>query len=93
MKKKILLGLCGILCLSCFIGCGDKVNRTTKSERNNRFINTGDEYYICGRDCCIYYDSITRYVYICNDGYGGGISPMISKDGKFMTIDEYNESK
>ena len=46
MKKKILLGLCGLLCLSCFIGCGDKVNRTTTSEGNNRFICTGDTYYI-----------------------------------------------
>ena len=93
MKKKILLGLCGLLCLSCLFGCEDKVNRTTKSEGNNRFIYTGDTYYISGRDCCIYYDSITRYVYICSGGNGGGISPMINKDGSFMTIDEYNETK
>ena len=38
----------------------------------------------------IYFDSITKYVYICSNG---GMSPMINKDENFMTIDEYKESK
>ena len=98
MNKKILLGLCGLLCLSCFIGCGDKVNRTTKSERNNRFINTGDKYVIGRDNYYVYYDKITNIVYLIdNEGFGqsaiAGITPLIGKNGLPMLLDEYNKTK
>ena len=102
MKKKIisllLIGVCG--CCS-MVGCDcenkDKVNINIKDNTsNNRFVITGDEYYI--GDCDIYsvvYDKNTNIVYLCKCGTGnrGAMSVMYNSQGQPMTLEEYRASK
>ena len=100
MKKKIisllLIGVCGLL-----VGCDcenkDKVNINTKdnTNNNNRFVVTGDEYYIgdYADKYRVIYDKKTNIVYFCKcgDGYRGAMSVMYNSQGQPMTLEEYNK--
>lgn len=103
MKKKILLGLCGLLCLSCFVGCGeDRINKNNnyqnykENDSNNVFVDTGDSFSIDYERFEVYYDKNTKIVYLFNDEGMGDTSrvslcPYYNKNRQPMTIDEYNE--
>lgn len=102
MKKKLLsLLMCGVIGISCLYGCdevSDKVSRETNSTKENRFIDTGDDYCIGELSTDIYYGRITNIVYITKDDYVGNcsysmLSPFYNSEGKPMTIEEYNATK
>ena len=102
MKKKLLsLLIVSILGVGCLCGCdevSDKVSRETNSTKENRFIDTGDDYCIGELSTDIYYDRITNIVYITKDDYVGYcsysmLSPFYNSEGKPMTIEEYNATK
>ena len=102
MKKKLLsLLMCSVIGISCLCGCdevSDKVGKETNSTKENRFIDTGDDYYIGELSTDIYYDRITNIVYITKDDYAVNcsysmFSPLYNSEGKPMTIDEYNATK
>ena len=102
MKKKIisllLIGICGCSLLG---GCDhdnkDKVNRNTKDNTcDNRFVLTGDEYWIGESDVySVVYDKDTNIVYLCKcgEGYRGAMSVMYNSQGQPMTLEEYNKTK
>ena len=101
MKKKIisllLISICGLL-VSCDCNNKDKVNRYTKDNASdNRFVVTGDEYYIgdYADKYRVIYDKNTNIVYLCKcgDGYRGGMSVMYNSQGQPMTLEEYQASK
>ena len=102
MKKKIislmLVGICGLL-----VGCDNKdnininINNVDNSNRN-RFIGTGDKYYLDDTPFRVYYDSKTNIVYLGNCNYGGysgtvALSVMYNSQGQPMTLEEYQASK
>ena len=101
MKKKIisllLIGVCGLL-VGCDFENKDKVNINTKDNTNdNRFVVTGDEYYIgdYADKYRVIYDKKTNIVYLCKcgDGYRGAMSVMYNSQGQPMTLEEYQASK
>lgn len=98
MKKKLIsLIMIGSMCLA-LTGCGqdkDVVNKSTSTTQKNRFIDTGDSYKIFNDTYDVYYDRVTNIVYLGGYKFSskGGISVLYNKDGKPMTIDEYNKSK
>ena len=101
MKKKIisllLISICGLL-VSCDCDNKDKVNRYTKDNTcDNRFVVTGDEYYIddYADKYRVIYDKNTNIVYLCKcgDGYRGAMSVMYNSQGQPMTLEEYNKTK
>ena len=101
MKKKIisllLIGVCGCgLLVCCDCKNKDKVNINTKDNTNdNRFVVTGDEYYIgdYADKYRVIYDKKTNIVYLCKcgDGYRGAMSVMYNSQGQPMTLEEYNK--
>jgi hypothetical protein len=102
MKKKILSVLIIGIVSSSLIGCGndkkDIISKNTNSTEENRFINTGDKYYIGVEPYKVYYDKVTNIVYISDDsglGYGqvSSITVLYGKDKLPMTIEEYNKAK
>ena len=105
MKKKIIsLLLIGVCSCCLMIGCDcdnkdkDKVNRSTKDDTcDNRFVLTGDEYYIgeYSDKYRVIYDKKTNIVYLCKcgDGYRGAMSVMYNSQGQPMTLEEYQASK
>ena len=94
MKKKILSILMIGLISTSLIGCGgDKVNTNVNKTASNRFISTGDTYDI-EWNYTVYYDSVTKIVYLFADGANAsGSTPLYNSEGKPMTIDEYNKTK
>ena len=102
MKKKIisllLIGICGC---SLLVGCDcdnkDKVNRNTKDNTcDNRFVLTGDEYWIGESDVySVVYDKDTNIVYLCKcgEGYRGAMSVLYNSQRQPMTLEEYNKTK
>jgi hypothetical protein len=102
MKKKIIsLILIGIVSLG-LIGCVDKptdvINKNTNTTSNNRFIDTEDVYGVDDFSYKIFYDSVTKIVYLSNNYNGGysstaSLSPLYGQDKMPMTLDEYNKSK
>ena len=102
MKKKIIsLLLISICSCSLLVGCDrdnkDKVNRNTKDNTcDNRFVLTGDEYWIGESDVySVVYDKDTNIVYLCKcgEGYRGAMSVMYNSQGQPMTLEEYNKTK
>ena len=98
MKKKIisllLIGICGC---SLLVGCDnkDKVNRNTKDNTcDNRFVITGDEYWIGESDVySVVYDKDTNIVYLCKcgEGYRGAMSVLYNSQRQPMTLEEYDK--
>ncbi|MBY6838742.1 hypothetical protein [Clostridium botulinum] len=95
MKNKIISLLLIGICSFGLIGCNnDTVNKNTQATSENRFISTNDNYVISGWRYEIFYDSITKIVYIeCGGSQGSGITVIYNSEGQPMTLDEYNESK
>ena len=102
MKKKIisllLIGVCGCgLLVGCDCDNKDKVNRNTKDNTcDNRFVLTGDEYWIGESDMySVVYDKDTNIVYLCKcgEGYRGAMSVLYNSQGQPMTLEEYNKTK
>lgn len=102
MKKKILsILMIGIVSFS-LISCGEKpkdvVNKSTNSISDSRFVDTGDIYMVDDWGYRVFYDSITKIVYLShnrNSGNGStaSLTPLIGQDKQPMTIDEYNKTK
>lgn len=96
MRNKLIgLLLIGICSLG-LIGCDNKdtVNKNTQATSENRFISTREDYVINGWRYEIFYDSITKIVYLeCGGSQGSGITVMYNSERQPMTLDEYNESK
>ena len=106
MKKKIISLLLVSVCYgcSCLVGCDNFENKDVVNEnnnismQNNRFIDTGDVYYIGDLKYNVKYDRLTNIVYLSNNNASGSgsvssLTPFIGSNKEPMTLDEYNETK
>lgn len=98
MKKKILALIFVGIITSTMVGCEndkDKINYDNNNSTNNRFEQINDCYSLNGAiKLDIFVDKKTQIVYILNSEYHeGGICPLFNKDGKPMSLKEYNQNK
>jgi len=70
----------------------DEYNNTKSSEEDgsNRFVSVAARYVINGDTYDVYYDSVTKIVYLSAARvYGNNLTVLLGSTGKSQTIDEF----
>jgi len=94
--KKIIAIILVLGLLFIFTGCTEDKVANKDYEGSKRFTQVDeDQYSISQYVYYVYVDNKTNIVYLIGYGYDGssGISPLLNKEGKPMTLSEYLETR